>query len=166
MVSIAGAGALGRVYTARSVSSGRTDAIWVMMPHLAADEELVDMCRIGMAAQAALDHPNVAKVYSTLAVGGLPAMVIEHVEGASVETLLANRRIPMVDIVNYAAKVLDGLSHAHARGVIHRNIKPRTILVARTGEVKLVGFSIACFRGASRHASGRLVGSPDYMSPE
>src|SRR5205085_6839135 len=132
----------------------------------ASDEKLVDVCRIGMAAQAALDHPNLAKVYSTLAVHGLPAMVMEHVEGASVETLLTNRRMPPADVVSYATKVLDGLSHAHARGVIHRNIKPRTILVARTGEVKLVGFSVACFRGATRDASGRWFGSPDYMSPE
>jgi serine/threonine protein kinase len=166
IVSVAGAGGMGRVYTARSVTSGRTDAIWVLAPHLGSDEELVDVCRIGMAAQAALDHPNVAKVYSTLAVGGLPGMVIEHVEGASVETLLANRRIPMVDIRNYANQVLDALSHVHARGVIHRNIKPRVILVSRTGEVKLVGFSVACFRGASRPGSGRWFGSPDYMSPE
>jgi serine/threonine protein kinase len=166
IVSLAGAGGMGRVYTARSVSSGRTDAIWVLMPHLAGDAELVEICRNGMAAQAALDHPNVAKVYSTLAVGGLPGMVMEHIEGASMETLLANRRIPMADIVNYAARVLDALGHVHARGVIHRNIKPRVILVARTGQVKLVGFSVACLHGASRHASGRWFGSPDYMSPE
>jgi hypothetical protein len=163
IVSVAGVGGMGRVYTARSVSSGRTDAIWVLTPHLCSD---ADVCRNGIAAQAALDHPNVAKVYSTLAVCGLPGMVMEHVDGASMETLLANRRIPMADIVNYATKVLDALSHVHARGVIHRNIKPRVILVARTGEVKLVGFSIACFRGASRDGSGRWFGSPDYMSPE
>jgi hypothetical protein len=166
IVSVAGAGGMGRVYTARSVGSGRTAAIWVLMPHLGSDAELVDVCRNGIAAQSSLDHPNVAKVYSTLAVGGLPGMVMEHIDGASIETLLAHQRIPMVDVVNYATRVLDALSHVHARGVIHRNIKPRVILVARTGEVKLVGFSVACLRGASRHGSGRWFGSPEYMSPE
>jgi serine/threonine protein kinase len=159
-------GGIGCVYRARFDSSGRMDAIWVLQPNLSDNEQLLRLCRDGIQIQAALHHPNIAEVYTPLTVGVRPGMITEYVEGFSVEALLKKAPIPASVAIPAAVQVLQALSYIHARGVIHRNLKPGTLLLNVSGKVKLLGFHVAYQRGISAPPDGRIIGSVEYMPPE
>jgi len=159
-------GGVGRVYKARNDSSGRTDALWALQPALIENDELVKLCRNGIQIQAALHHPNIAEVYAQLLAGPRPGMILEYVEGYSVETLLEKAPIPAAVAIPTAIQVLDALSYLHARGVIHRNLKPGTLMLNLSGQVKLLGFHLAYQRGVSPPPNGRIIGTAEYMPPE
>ena len=159
-------GSVGRVFRARDDSSGRIDAIWVLQPALIESEQLLTLCRAGIQIQSALHHPNITEVYTPLMVGIRPGMVMEYVEGFSVEALLKNAPIPATVAIPTAVQVLDALSYIHARGVIHRNLKPSALVLSGSGKVKLLGFHVAYQRGLSPLPDGRIIGSAEYMPPE
>lgn len=159
-------GGVGRVYRARDDSSGRMDAIWVLQPALIDNEELLNLCRDGIKIQSALHHPNITEVYTPITVGVRPGMIMEYVEGFSVEALLQNAPIPAAVAIPSAIQVLEALSYIHARGVIHRNLKPGTLILNVSGKVKVLGFHLAYLRGVSPPPDGRIIGSAEYMPPE
>src|SRR5258708_10015841 len=93
-------------------------------------------------------------------------MIMEFVEGYTIESLMRRGRIPLPHAVDFAMQVLEALSYAHARGVIHRDIKPANIMLTPKGVIKLMDFGIAKINDHRLTQTGKTVGSLFYMSPE
>jgi serine/threonine protein kinase len=167
IVQVLGAGGMGQVYKVRNVFSDRFEAIKVLLPNLGGDTELVERFQREIKVQAALDHPNIARLNTAQLVGNQLIMVMEFVEGRSVESLLQQGPMALANVLNCMVQVLDALAYAHARGVVHRDIKPANIMLTSQGVAKLMDFGIARIEADRRLTqTGHAVGSLFYMSPE
>lgn len=163
-----GEGGMGAVFRGEDTMLQRQVAIKVLRPELARQQALVDRFRTEAVALARLNHPNIATVYGLLQQDGQYYMVLEYVDGQTLEAILARRgRLPWSEAVSLARDTLAALDHAHGMGVVHRDLKPANLMVTRTGQLKVMDFGIARLAGTSRHTEyGRIVGTPLYMSPE
>lgn len=175
IVAILGKGGMGEVYKVRNVLSERIEAMKVLLPDVVSSATaegssgtpLAERFQREIKVQATLDHPNIAKLYTALTNSNQLLMVMEYVEGESIEKLLASGVLSVRDSVAYAAQVLDALGYAHERGVVHRDIKPANIMRTASGQVKLLDFGIARMKkDRSLTEAGHAVGSLYYMSPE
>jgi hypothetical protein len=116
---------------------------------------------------ASFDHPNIAQLHTAFQVDNQLVMMMEFVEGSTLEQIAKQRPIPQSDVINYMQQVLAALSYAHGRGVVHRDIKPANIMVTSQGVVKLMDFGIAKSRTEQDLTRpGTTMGSLYYMSPE
>ncbi|HWX56102.1 MAG TPA: protein kinase [Verrucomicrobiae bacterium] len=167
VVAVLGAGGMGQVYKVRNVLSERFEAMKVLLPSLEGDTELADRFLREIKVQAALDHPNIAKLYTALRASNQLLMVMEFVEGVSLERLLKHAQPLVHDVILYTSQVLDALAYAHAHGVIHRDIKPANIMRTPSGTIKLLDFGIARIKSDRKLTqTGATLGSIYYMSPE
>ncbi len=167
VVEVLGAGGMGAVYKVRNVISDRIEAMKVLLPDLATEPELADRFLREIKVQASLDHPNIAKLHTALRAGNQLIMVMELVEGATLEQMMQQGRIPLHDGLGYISEALEALAYAHEQGVIHRDIKPANIMLTNDGVIKLLDFGIAK-AAADRKLTmtGTTMGSLYYMSPE
>jgi eukaryotic-like serine/threonine-protein kinase len=167
IVAILGSGGMGEVYKVRSVISDRMEAMKVLLPNLGSDTALADRFLREIKVQAALDHPNIARMNSAQQVGNQLVMLMEYVEGSTIDEQLHKGPLELSESLHCTAQVLDALAYAHARGVVHRDIKPANIMITPSGVVKLMDFGIARMQ-ADRQLTktGTTVGSLYYMSPE
>jgi len=120
---------------------------------------------------AELDHPNILKVYDFVRRGERMWLVLEYVDGASLEELMQkSRKLPEPFACRVALEICRALSHAHAHGVVHRDVQPKNVLLAKDGSVKLANFSIAFDErmptAPELLEGGSGYGGPSYMSPE
>ena len=167
VVSMLGVGGMGQVYRVRNVISDRTEAMKVLLPDLVAEPELGARFISEIRMLASFDHPNIAQLHTALQVDNQLVMVMEFVEGFTLEQRAKQGPIPQADVINYMQQVLSALSYAHGRGVVHRDIKPANIMVTSHGVVKLMDFGIAKSRVESDLTRpGTTMGSLYYMSPE
>ncbi len=169
-----GRGAMGIVYRARDPNIGRMVALKVLRPELSADPKFRDLFNREARAAGRLTHPNIVTVYDAAQDGDTVFLVMEFLEGITLETLLSREgALPIQRAVDICLQVCDALDYAHQCGIVHRDIKPSNImLVSLMGRevVKLTDFGIAkalrsTMRDTNRTHSG-LVGTADYMSPE
>ncbi len=156
------------VYKAHQNVLGRTILLKVLHKHLLRDKELVARFSREAKACAILKSENIVQVYDLTEVDGAPAIVMEYVEGKSLEDLLEDPSVRSEALLRkVASSVLKALSYAHDRGVTHRDIKPGNILVSEDGTVKVTDFGLAAVTDApSLTMEGSLIGTPAYMSPE
>jgi serine/threonine-protein kinase len=167
IVELLGAGGMGQVYKVRHVISERIEAMKIVLPNSGGDEEPAQRFLREIKVQARLDHPNIARLHTAQMVGNQLVLVMEYVEGSSLEKLLNQGTLRLQQSVNYIGQVLDGLAYAHSLGVIHRDIKPGNIMRTSAGMVKLTDFGIARVKGDQRLTqAGCGVGSLYYVSPE
>jgi serine/threonine-protein kinase len=167
IVGVLGAGGMGRVYKARNVISDRIEAIKVLLPELVNVPELADRFMREIKVLAGLEHPNIAALRTAQRVDNQIIMVMELVEGVTLEDCLDKGPVPVPEALGYISQVLSALSYAHARGVIHRDIKPANMMVTAGGVVKLMDFGIAKAAGERKLTmTGTTLGSLFYMSPE
>jgi serine/threonine-protein kinase len=167
VVGILGAGGMGKVYKVRNVISDRVEAIKVLLPELTNVPELADRFLREIKVLATLEHPHIAALRTAQRIDNQLVMVMELVEGVTVEDKLKNGPLPVDQAVDIVAQVLSALSYAHARGVIHRDIKPANMMVTEGGVVKLMDFGIAKAAGDRKLTmTGTTLGSLFYMSPE
>ncbi len=167
IVSMLGVGGMGRVYRVRNVISDRTEAMKVLLPDLVAEPDLAVRFISEIRMLASFDHPNIAQLHTAFQVDNQLVMMMEFVEGFTLEQRAKQGPIPQSDIINYMQQVLAALSYAHGRGVVHRDIKPANIMVTSHGVVKLMDFGIAKSRvEQDLTRPGTTMGSMYYMSPE
>ena len=170
VVAILGAGGMGQVYKVRNVISDRVEAMKVLLPDLANQPELADRFLREIKVQASLEHPNIAALHTAVRVDNQLVMLMEFVEGVTLDQKLKDRRVASrrCDQLHHAQVPRQALDYAHARGVVHRrDIKPSNMILTPGGVVKLMDFGIA--RSAADHKltqTGTTVGSLYYMSPE
>ncbi|MFQ5414769.1 MAG: serine/threonine-protein kinase [Phycisphaerae bacterium] len=165
-----GQGAMAVVFKAKQLSLDRIVAIKVLPKRLSENQEFVDrFYREGRAA-ARLNHPHIVAAYDVGEAGGYHYFVMEYIDGKTVYDLLSDG-VPMgearaLEIVLQCSRALE---HAHTRGLVHRDVKPKNVMIASTGEVKLADMGLAReiddFETAAAEA-GRAYGTPYYISPE
>lgn len=164
-------GATAIVYRARDPAIGRTVAIKHFKTGPDIDQEFV--ARFQREAQSAggISHPNIVTVYDVGTAGGAPYITMEYLEEKSLADLMATgSNIPIADVVALGIQMAHALEHAHARGIVHRDIKPDNILLLDGGKTaKLTDFGIARLsdgQDLQRTQAGVVLGTPRYMSPE
>jgi serine/threonine-protein kinase len=167
IVSVLGAGGMGKVYKVRNVISDRVEAMKVLLPDLEHEPELADRFMREIKVQASLQHPNIAALHTALRVENQLLMIMELVEGVTLDQRLQQGPVQLREGVDYISQVLGALGYAHEHGVIHRDIKPANMMLTANGVVKLMDFGIAK-AAADRKLTmtGTTMGSLYYMSPE
>jgi eukaryotic-like serine/threonine-protein kinase len=167
ILEILGAGGMGRVYKVRNVLSDRIEAMKVLLPDLEGNPGLADRFMREIKVQASLDHPNIAALHTALRIENQLMMLMEYVEGVTLDKMMEAGPMPIGKAVDYIAQVLSALAYAHARGVVHRDLKPANMMVTSSGVVKLMDFGIAKMTADRKLTqTGSTVGSLYYMSPE
>jgi serine/threonine protein kinase len=168
-----GRGGMGAVYLAEDTQLGRTAAVKVMLPEVAADVRAKDRFLREARAAAAIRDEHVVTVYQVGEENGVLYLAMELLRGTSLSNYLQKNSPSLPSAVRLGREIAEGLAAAHARGLVHRDIKPANIwLEAPNGRVKLLDFGLA--RAASPEpsspdrltGSGLVVGTPGYMSPE
>jgi eukaryotic-like serine/threonine-protein kinase len=154
-----GRGGMAVVYAARDVQMQRRVALKVLAAHLAGDDAFRARFLREARIAGSLSHPNLVRVYDIDELDGLPCIVMELVEGGTLE---AGSLTP-----GEAAQVVDGLAFAHGRGVVHRDLKPGNLLRTVDGVVKIADFGIARAVEETRMTQiGTVLGTLRYLSPE
>jgi hypothetical protein len=164
-----GSGGMGSVYLGDQTGMGRKVAIKILPDHLSNNAEYISRFRREAVTAGRLEHPNLVKVYDVGHEGGRYFIVMENVEGESLQRILdAVGPLPPRDAAKVTLGVLRGLHHAHTAGVVHRDIKPDNIIVAAGNEPKILDFGLAVV-GDGRNrltGTGSVLGTPYYISPE
>jgi serine/threonine protein kinase len=167
IIGILGTGGMGKVYKARNVISDRVEALKVLLPNLANETELADRFMREIKLLASLNHPNIAALHTALRLENQLLMVMEFVEGRTLEDRLKDGPLPAGEAAAYICQALSALGYAHERGVVHRDIKPANMMVTADGQLKLMDFGIAKAVADRRLTmTGTTLGSLYYMSPE
>ncbi len=165
-----GRGGMGAVYLAHDEVLDESVALKVIASAFAADEPaLVERFRREAAAARKVTSPNVVRIHDLgEARPGLLYLSMEYFPGRTLaEVITARGLVPMADCVDYLGQICTGLAAAHDAGVIHRDLKPHNVLVGERNAVKLIDFGLAkATAGSGMTATGVLLGTPHYMSPE
>jgi serine/threonine-protein kinase len=158
---------MGKVYKVRNVISDRNEAMKVLLPNLAEAPELADRFIREIKLLASLNHPHIAGLHTALRLENQLLMMMEFVEGRTLEERLREGPLTLWEAVDYMSQVLSALSYAHERGVVHRDIKPANMMVTPEGQIKLMDFGIAkAMADRKLTMTGTTLGSLFYMSPE
>jgi TolB-like protein/tRNA A-37 threonylcarbamoyl transferase component Bud32 len=172
ILSTLGAGGMGEVYRARDSRLDRTVAIKVMRPSVAADEYHRKRFLREARATAALSNPGIAVLYDAGEAGECLYLAMEYVEGHTLQQEIGNGPISSSTLRNYSLQIAAALEHAHARGIIHRDIKSANIMVTGSGVLKLLDFGLAQNTQPMEEtasivtAAGAIVGTLHYCAPE
>src|SRR3954447_26017324 len=129
---------MGKVYKVRNSISERVEAMKVLLPNLANDPDLADRFMREIKVQASLQHQNIASLHTALRLDNQLIMLIEFVEGSTIESVLRAGPIPVANAIEYTKQVLLALQYAHSHGVIHRDIKPANMMLTPSSVVKLM----------------------------
>jgi serine/threonine protein kinase/Tfp pilus assembly protein PilF len=164
-----GRGGMAIVYKARDLSLDREVVLKFLPPNLLTDEEVKSRFILEAKAAAALDHPNICTIYEineTLNKELYIAMAFY--EGETLKEIIDKSPLDIGRAIDYAVQIADGLSHAHEKGIVHRDVKPANIIITLTGTAKILDFGLAKLAGASRitTTSSSIMGTVAYMSPE
>lgn len=165
-----GRGGMGIVYRAHDPSLSRFVAVKKLAGSLVHDDDLRERFLREARSMAGVSHPHVVSVYSIGQDNDCPYIVMELIDGESLSTLLKRRDRPTTaDAARIVHQAALGLAAVHAKGIVHRDIKPGNLMVSRKGEVKVTDFGIARnMEGGGRRLTmtGEFVGTPGYLSPE
>ncbi len=167
-----GAGGMSTVYRATDVTLERQVAIKLMNREVATDSDQLERFRREARAVAQLSHPHIVGVIDAGEDGDpdhpRPYIVLEYVEGETLkERIRRNGRLPIPEAVAYAIEIARALGAAHARHIVHRDVKPQNVLIDQEGSAKVTDFGIArTLEEDGLTADGRVLGTTDYVSPE
>jgi serine/threonine protein kinase len=163
-----GSGGMSTVYLARDTTLDRPVAVKVMHREMSEQEDQLQRFRQEARAVAKLSHPNVVAVIDAGEDGGYPYIVFEYVKGETLKQRIGRvGALDTQDAIAYAIEVARGLSVAHARNMVHRDIKPQNVLIDEEGRAKLTDFGISRqLEQDGVTATGRVLGTTDYVAPE
>lgn len=171
VIELVGSGGMGHVYKVQNTLSHRVEAMKVLLPELSSNPELAGRFMREIQVQAALAHPNIATLHTALQIGDQMVMLMEYVDGETLESRLRRGAMPVDECIGVSMQVLSALSYAHKQGVIHRDVKPANIILGTSGVTKMMDFGLAAVgmpEGEDRRLTrtGTVMGSLSYMSPE
>lgn len=164
--SVIGEGGMAVVYKAFCHRLNRFVAIKVLRDEFTEDEEFRRRFLAESHAIAMLSHPNIVAVYDVSSCDGVEYIVMELIDGITLKQYLKKRgAINWKEAVHFAKQIAKALSHAHQRGIVHRDIKPQNIMLLRDGTIKVADFGIAALED-ERQDSNEAIGSIHYIAPE
>jgi eukaryotic-like serine/threonine-protein kinase len=179
--ALIGAGGMGEVYRAVDTRLNRTVAIKTLPEHLSDDPDRRERFKREARIVSSLNHPHICTLYDVGVQDDIHYLVIEHIEGETLEQRLERGRLPLAQALDYAIQIADALDKAHRRDVIHRDLKPGNVMLTKAG-VKLLDFGLATHAARSNvvtaedaaepdgsstlTADGAIVGTLQYLSPE
>ena len=169
-----GTGGMANVYKAvvgpgGPVPEGTVVAVKVLRQELMHDPDLVRRFKNESKAISLLNHPNIVKVYDVSVSENLQYIVMEYVDGMTLREYLNERggKLTSRETVHFISQILKALEHAHANGVVHRDIKPQNIMLLDNGQLRMMDFGIARIsRAENQLTGGKAMGSVHYISPE
>lgn len=161
-----GSGGMSYVYKALCHKLNRLVAIKLLKEEFSSDSGFVSKFKMEAQAVARLSHPNIVNIYDVVDEGSLHYIVMELIEGITLKNYISKKGfLDTKEAIGISVQVAQGIAAAHEQGIIHRDIKPQNIIIARDGKVKVTDFGIA--RAASSQTlSATAVGSVHYISPE
>ena len=179
VLSLIGAGGMGRVYLAEDVELGRRVALKLLPEHFTHNQNQVQRFRQEARAASALNHPNILTVHEVGRMDNTEFIATEYVDGETLRDRLTRAPVSVREALDVAAQIGDALAVAHEAGIIHRDIKPENVMLRRDGYVKVLDFGIAKLTESLRPSQsataastliktnpGALLGTAEYMSPE
>jgi serine/threonine-protein kinase len=166
ILDVLGVGGMGVVLRGEHQLLGRSAAIKTARPDIVLDAGFERRFLLEARAVAALNHPAIVRLYDFAFEGDMPYMVMELVEGRTLDELLDGPIEPRVAI-EVLLPIGAALDYAHRHGVVHRDVKPSNILLADDGRTLVMDFGLACFQGFSLATDpSSVLGTPDYIAPE
>lgn len=168
LLKLIGSGGMANVFEAKDLLEDKIVAIKVLKEEYLTNDEFVRRFRNESKVIAVLDHPNIVKVYDVNFTGAEQYIVMEYIDGITLKQYITHQgHLRWKDSVHFVTQILRALSHAHERGVIHRDIKSQNIMLLRDGTIKVMDFGIARFaREDIRTMDDKAIGSVHYISPE
>ena len=175
---LVGAGGMGEVYRARDARLGRDVAVKVLPASFSDDQDRLRRFELEARAASALNHPNILTIHDIGIQEGVPYVVSELLEGATLRERLGGKSLSQRKAVDYAVQMSRGLAAAHDKGIVHRDLKPDNLFVTPDGRVKILDFGLAKLMRTDRQAdterstetgrtdAGTVLGTAGYMSPE
>ena len=162
-----GTGGMAVVYKAKCHRLNRLVAVKILKADLAQDEDFRRRFNAESQAVAQLSHPNIVSVYDVSRGGDTEYIVMELIDGITLKQYMEKRgQLNWRESLHFIPQIMRGLSHAHSRGIVHRDIKPQNIMVLRDGSVKVADFGIACLENSAQTLTQEALGSVHYISPE
>ena len=168
ILRLIGAGGMGRVYLAEQTSLGRQVAVKILPKQVVEDQAATQRFEREARLAAQLTHPNIAQIHTIGSHEGQHYVAMELISGGDIATMMKQGRTPLDEAIAIIRQALLGLGSAHSKGIVHRDIKPQNLMVTSDGVVKVTDFGLARALAAdsSLTASGAVLGTPLYMSPE
>jgi Tol biopolymer transport system component/predicted Ser/Thr protein kinase len=176
ILSVLGTGGMGKVYLAKDSKLNRSIALKILPESFSARAEHVKRFQTEAKAAATLNHPNVATIYSVEeSERNHYFITMEYVDGTQLGELVPKTGLDIRTFLDWFSAVADALAHAHEKGIIHRDIKPSNIMIAESGQPKILDFGLARIDRSSNEnddptlsltKTGQVMGTPAYMSPE
>ncbi|MGI8961281.1 MAG: protein kinase domain-containing protein [Bryobacteraceae bacterium] len=176
IVGLVGAGGMGEVYRARDTRLKRDVAVKILPDSFCSDPSRLARFQVEAQSASALNHPNILTVYDIGTNGQAPYLVAEMLEGESLTARLRSGKLSVARAIDFARQIASGLAAAHAKGIIHRDIKPDNLFITKDGRIKILDFGLARItvppvdaHGSTRTAvteEGTITGTVPYMSPE
>ena len=167
LLEVIGTGGMAMVYKAQDRRLNRSVAVKILKSELAEDAEFRRRFRDESQAVAMLSHPNIVSVYD-VSRGETEYIVMELIDGITLKQYMERRgKLNWRESLHFITQIMQGLAHAHSRGIIHRDIKPQNVMILRDGSVRIADFGIARLESAAQQTmTQQALGSVHYISPE
>jgi len=165
-----GAGAMATVFKAKQLSLDRLVAIKVLPRKFSSNAEFIQRFYTEGRIAAQLNHPSIVQAYDVGQAGEFHYFVMEYVEGSTVfDQIVRHKRYPEEEAIELAIQIAEALEHAHSKGLIHRDVKPKNIMITKEGVAKLADMGLAraiSDKEAAEAEAGKAYGTPYYIAPE
>ena len=168
IIKTIGEGGMANVYLAHDLILDRDVAIKILRGDLSGDEKFVRRFQREALAASSLSHPNIVEMYDVGEDKGMYYIVMEYVKGVTLKQLIKKRGgLSLSECIDIMLQLTDGISHAHASYIIHRDIKPQNIMIQDNGEIKITDFGIAiALNNTQMTQTNSIMGSVHYLPTE